>query len=64
MTNTQLLYKAFRKACKYLREHPPCDAGFNMDVIHLVVDSESDPEGERWALHFLNEVLKEEGEES
>ena len=57
----ELVRKAFLKACKYLREHPPADAGWNgdMEIIQLIIDAKSDPEGRRWMHYFLNEVLKE-----
>ena len=62
MDKNELVRKAFLKACKYLREHPPANAGWNgdMEIIQLVVDAKSDPEGRRWMRYFLNEVLKEE----
>ena len=62
MENYEVYRKAFRKACKYLRQHPPCDAGWDgdMEIIKLIVDAESDPEGVRWMAHFIHEVLQEE----
>ena len=64
MDKVEIMRKAFLKACKYLREHPPVDAGWDgdMNIIQLLVDAKSDPEGMRWMRYFLNEVLKEEGE--
>ena len=52
---------AFHKACKYLRDHPPCDAGWDgdMSIIRLLVDAEGDPNGERWANYFVKQVLDE-----
>lgn len=66
MERNEVIKKAFRKACKYLREHPPCDAGWdgNMEIISLLVDAGSDPEGTRWMRYFINEVLKEEEEQN
>ena len=64
MDKVEIMRKAFLKACKYLREHPPVDAGWDgdMNIIQLLVDAKSDPEGMRWMRYFLNEVLKEESE--
>ena len=65
MDNNEMIKKAFRKACKYLRDHPPADAGWddNMEIIPLVVDAKSDPEGVRWMRYFLNEAMKEDSTE-
>lgn len=65
MDKNELIKAAFRKACKYLRDHPPADAGWddNMEIISLVVDAKSDPEGVRWMRYFLNEVMKEDSTE-
>ena len=64
MDKVEIMRKAFLKACKYLREHPPADAGWDgdMNIIALLVDAKSDPDGKRWMRYFLNEVMKEEGE--
>lgn len=61
MDKNELIKAAFRKACKYLREHPPADAGWDgdMTIISLLVDSKSDPEGVRWMKYFINEAMKE-----
>ena len=66
MDKAELIRRAFLKACKYLREHPPADDGWNgdMEIIQLVVDAKSDPEGWRWMRYFLNEVVKEEEAEN
>lgn len=66
MEKLEVYQKAFAKACKYLREHPPCDAGFdgNMTIIKLLVDAQSDPDGKRWMAHFINEVMLENQEEN
>ena len=65
MDKNETIKRAFRKACKYLREHPPADAGWdgNMEIISLLVDAKNDPEGVRWMRYFLNEVMKEEATE-
>lgn len=56
-----LIYYAFRKACKYFRDHPPYDAGMDgdMEILSLIVDAESDPEGIRWANYFLIKAKEE-----
>lgn len=66
MDKVEIMRKAFLKACKYLREHPPADAGWNgdMEIIRLVVDAKSDPDGKRWMRYFLSEVMKEEEAEN
>lgn len=63
MDKNEVIFKAFQKACKYLRDHPPADTGWEGDteVLRLIVDAESDPEGDRWACHFINQVLDEAG---
>ena len=65
MDKNKMIKRAFRKACKYLRDYPPADAGYDgdMEIISLLVDAKSDPEGVRWMLYFLNEVMKEEASE-
>lgn len=62
MDKNELVKKALRKACKYLREHPSVDAGLDgdMTIISLLVDAKSDPDGVRWMRYFLNEAMKEE----
>lgn len=64
MDKVEIMRKAFLKACKYLREHPPADAGWDgdMDIIALLVDAKSDPDGKRWMHYFLREAMKEEEE--
>ena len=61
MDKNELIKVALRKACKYLREHPPADAGWDgdMNIISLLVDAKSDPDGIRWMKYFLNEAMKE-----
>ena len=56
-----LFYLAFRKACKYFRDHPPFDAGLDGDeeILSLIVDAESNPEGIRWANYFLIKTKEE-----
>ena len=66
MDKNELIKAALHKACKYLREHPPADAGWDgyINIISLLVDAKSDPDGIRWMKYFLNEAMKElEGEE-
>lgn len=61
MDKNEVIFRAFRKACKYFRDHPPFDAGYDGDteIISCVVDGKSDPEGERWMLYFINKALDE-----
>lgn len=61
MDKNEVIFKAFEKACKYLRDHPPVGAGWEGDteVLGLIVDAKSDPEGERWMLYFINKALDE-----
>lgn len=61
MNKNEVIFRAFQKACKYFRDHPPFDAGYdgNPEIISCVVDAKSDPEGERWMLYFINKVLDE-----
>lgn len=65
MDKNEIVRRALRKACKYLREHPPADAGWDgdMEIISLLVDAKSDPEGVRWMRYFIHEALKEVGED-
>jgi hypothetical protein len=65
MDKNELIKAAFCKACKYLREHPPADAGWDgdMTILSLLIDAKSDPDGVRWMKYFINEAMKEmEGE--
>ncbi len=61
MDKNDLLRLSFMKACKYLREHPPCDAGWDGDpeIINCVIDAKSDPDGYRWMAYFLDKVEAE-----
>jgi hypothetical protein len=63
MDKNEVIFYAFKKACRYMREHPPCDAGWegDMEIISCVVDGKNDPEGERWMLYFINKVLDDMG---
>lgn len=57
-----LVVKAFRKACKYLRDHPPIDACDDAEVIVKCVLNgvNDDPEGARWMRYFLEKATEEE----
>ena len=44
-------------ACKFLREHPPADTCEHMELVSLVYDAKSDPDGARWAAYFIQQVL-------
>lgn len=59
----EIVVKAFKKACQFLREHPPEDTCEHIELVHLVLDGKSDPEGTRWMRYFLTQVLDEEMEE-
>ena len=63
MDKNEVIFRAFKKACKYFRDHPPFDAGYDGDceIISCVVDGKSDPEGERWMLYFIDKALDEMG---
>lgn len=56
----EVIVKAFKKACQFLREHPPHDTCDSIELAYLVVDGKSDPKGVRWMRYFLNQVLEEE----
>lgn len=58
----ELIVKAFKKACQFLREHPPYDTCNSIELASLVVDGKSDPNGSRWMRYFLTQVLDEEME--
>ena len=59
MDKVEIVNRAFAKACKYLREHPPADGGWDgdMTIIRLLVDAAGDPDGKRWMAHFINEAM-------
>lgn len=65
MDKNAVIKLAFRKACQYLREHPPADALYNDDprTIYLLVDAKGDPAGARWMSYFIEQALKELEEE-
>lgn len=45
MDKNQVIFLAFEKACKYLREHPPADAGWgDTKTLSLIMDANSDPQ--------------------
>lgn len=54
-----IIKRAFSIACKFLREHPPEDTCEHMELVHLVIDAKSDPQGIRWANYFIQQVLEE-----
>lgn len=55
----EVIKRAFSLACKFLREHPPSDTCEYMELIHLVYDAKSDPNGARWAAYFIQQALDE-----
>ena len=62
MDRNEVIEQAFRKACKYLREHPPADAGWDGDmaIIQILAGGMiNDPEGKRWMTYFIKQVLDE-----
>lgn len=61
MNKNEVIFRAFQKACKYFRDHPPFDAGYDgdLEILSCVVDADSDPEGGRWMLYFINKALDE-----
>lgn len=58
-TKNQVIKRAFALACQFLREHPPNDTCEHMELVQLVYDGASDPEGTRWALYFIQQALDE-----
>ena len=64
MERNEIIEKAFLKACKFLRQHPPSeDALTNIDICGCIYWGDSDPEGAAWVGYFVSEVLREEKEE-
>jgi hypothetical protein len=59
MDKNKVIKLAFQKACQFLREHPPEDTCENMEIVCLVYDGKSDPQGYRWASYFLQQALDE-----
>ena len=55
----KVIKQAFSLACKFLREHPPNDTCEHMELIYLVCDGKSDPQGVRWAKYFIQQALDE-----
>lgn len=53
----EVIKQAFMLVCKFLREHPPEDTCEHMELISLVYDAKSDPDGARWAAYFIQQVL-------
>ena len=58
-TKNQVIKRAFALACQFLREHPPNDTCEHMELVQLVYDGASDPEGSRRALYFIQQALNE-----
>ncbi len=55
----EVIKRAFAIACKFLRNHPPEDTCEHMELVHLVLDAKSDPQGYRWASYFIQQALDE-----
>ena len=55
----KVIKRAFALACQFLREHPPEDTCEHMELVQLVYDGKSDPQGSRWALYFIQQALDE-----
>ena len=65
MDNIEVIKQAFREACKFLRQHPPEDTCEHMELVYLVVDGKSDPNGIRWMQYFIQKAVdKMNGEEA
>lgn len=61
MDKNELIFKAFKKVGKFLREHPPADTCYSTEFIAMVAGGMNrDPEGEEWLCYFLNQVIEEE----
>lgn len=58
-TKNQVIKRAFALACQFLREHPPNDTCEHMELVQLVYDGKSDPQGSRWASYFIQQALDE-----
>ena len=58
------LRNALRKACKVLRENPPMEMDWfyeDMDRLQILLGGmKRDPEGDEWALYFINQSIKED----
>ena len=57
----EIIVKAFQKACKFLREHPPydtCESG-DIKIIQCVLGGNEDPNGYRWMNYFIDLASKE-----
>ena len=54
-----VLRRAFTIACRFLREHPPHDTCAHVELVSLVYDAKSDPDGVRWAQYFVQRALDE-----
>lgn len=57
MDRNKVIELAFRKACEFLREHPPADTCDHIEIVQLVYDGKSDPQGRRWAGYFLQQAI-------
>ena len=55
----QVIKRAFALACQFLREHPPHDTCEHIELVQLVYNGKSDPQGSRWALYFIQQALDE-----
>jgi hypothetical protein len=55
----EVIKRAFSLACKFLREHPPEDTCEHIELVRLVYDGKSDPQGVRWAGYFVQQALDE-----
>ena len=59
MDRNKVIELAFRKACKFMRDHPAYDTCEHIELVQLVFDGKSDPEGRRYAGYFLQQAIDE-----
>lgn len=62
MTHEEMYLKTLKKMAQFMRDYPPAEMPNDPDEIYLYVNTATDPKGNRFIMHFLGEVLKEDKE--
>lgn len=61
----RIFKKAYVIACKLIHDNPPSNMNIysNPDYLRAILRAKDDHEGKYWQIAFLNQVMKEEGEQ-
>ena len=61
----EIFKKAYVIACKLIHDNPPSNMNIysNPDYLRAIMHMQDDPEGKYWQVAFLNQAMKERGEQ-